>query len=48
VAAVGGGGQGGDPRCSRDFAAAEMVCIPENIFEDADWAWRDPIGLRTS
>jgi hypothetical protein len=33
----------------RDFAAAEMVCIPENIFEDGDWAileWRDPIGLR--
>ena len=34
---------------ARDFAAAEMVCIPENIFEDGDWAileWRDPIGLR--
>jgi hypothetical protein len=33
----------------RDFAAAEMVCIPENTFEDGDWAileWRDPIGLR--
>jgi hypothetical protein len=33
----------------RDFATAEMVCIPENIFEDGDWAileWRDPIGLR--
>jgi ketosteroid isomerase-like protein len=33
----------------RDFAAAEMICIPENIFEDGDWAileWRDPIGLR--
>jgi ketosteroid isomerase-like protein len=33
----------------RDFASAEMVCIPENIFEDGDWAileWRDPIGLR--
>jgi limonene-1,2-epoxide hydrolase len=31
------------------FAAAEMVCIPENIFEDGDWAileWRDPLGLR--
>lgn len=31
------------------FAAAEMVCIPENIFEDGDWAileWRDPKGLR--
>ena len=32
-----------------EFAAAEMVCIPENIFEDGDWAileWRDPLGLR--
>jgi hypothetical protein len=31
------------------FAQAEMVCIPENIFEDGDWAileWRDPKGLR--
>jgi hypothetical protein len=31
------------------FAAAEMVCIPENLFEDGDWAileWRDPKGLR--
>lgn len=31
------------------FAAAEMVCIIENIFEDGDWAileWRDPKGLR--
>jgi limonene-1,2-epoxide hydrolase len=31
------------------FAQAEMVCIPENIFEDGDWAileWRDPLGLR--
>lgn len=31
------------------FASAEMVCIPENIFEDGDWAileWRDPKGLR--
>ncbi|HJT12677.1 MAG TPA: nuclear transport factor 2 family protein [Dongiaceae bacterium] len=34
---------------TREFAAAEMVCIPENIFEDGDWAileWRDPKGLR--
>jgi ketosteroid isomerase-like protein len=33
----------------RDFANAEMACIPENIFEDGEWAileWRDPIGLR--
>ena len=32
-----------------DFAEAEMVCIPENIFEDGDWAileWKDPLGLR--
>ena len=32
-----------------EFAAAEMVCIVENIFEDGDWAileWRDPKGLR--
>ncbi len=31
------------------FAAAEMVCIVENIFEDGEWAileWRDPLGLR--
>lgn len=31
------------------FAAAEMVCIVENIFEDGSWAileWRDPLGLR--
>jgi limonene-1,2-epoxide hydrolase len=34
---------------AREFAAAKMVCIPENIFEDGAWAileWRDPIGLR--
>ena len=34
---------------ARDYAAAEMVCIVENIFEDGDWAileWRDPLGLR--
>lgn len=32
-----------------EFAAAEMVCIPENIFEDGDWAimeWKDPKGFR--
>jgi limonene-1,2-epoxide hydrolase len=31
------------------FAATEMVCIPENLFEDGEWAileWRDPKGLR--
>ncbi len=32
-----------------EFAAAEMVCIPENLFADGDWAileWRDPYGFR--
>ncbi len=32
-----------------EFAQASMVCIPENIFEDGDWAimeWKDPQGLR--
>ena len=32
-----------------EFAAAKMVCIVENIFEDGQWAvleWRDPLGLR--
>jgi limonene-1,2-epoxide hydrolase len=31
------------------FAAAKMVCIVENMFEDGEWAileWRDPLGLR--
>lgn len=31
------------------FAAFEMVCIPEQILEDGEWAvleWRDPLGLR--
>ncbi|WP_373467351.1 nuclear transport factor 2 family protein [Geothrix sp. 21YS21S-4] len=33
----------------REFAAAEMVCVVENLFEDGEWAileWRDPLGLR--
>ena len=33
----------------REFATAAMVCIPEQIFEDGEWAileWRDPLGLR--
>ena len=33
----------------REFAAAEMVCEIENLFEDGNWAileWRDPLGLR--
>lgn len=32
-----------------EFADAEMVCIPENIFEDGEWAimeWKDPQGFR--
>jgi limonene-1,2-epoxide hydrolase len=31
------------------FAAADMTCIVENLFEDGEWAmleWRDPLGLR--
>jgi len=33
----------------REFAAAQMECIPENLFEDGEWAileWRDPKGFR--
>ena len=33
----------------REFAAAEMVCIVENIFQDGEWGmleWKDPLGLR--
>ena len=33
----------------KEFAAAEMICIVENIFEDGDYAileWKDPLGLR--
>jgi hypothetical protein len=32
-----------------EFARAEMVCIPENIFQDGEWVmleWKDPLGLR--
>ena len=32
-----------------EFAQTEMQCIPENIFEDGDWAileWKDPKGFR--
>lgn len=32
-----------------EFAHADMVCIPENIFQDGEWAmleWKDPLGLR--
>ncbi|MFZ0638279.1 MAG: nuclear transport factor 2 family protein [Candidatus Acidiferrales bacterium] len=31
------------------FNMTKMVCIPENLFEDGEWAileWRDPKGLR--
>jgi limonene-1,2-epoxide hydrolase len=31
------------------FRMAQMTCIPENLFEDGEWAileWRDPKGLR--
>lgn len=34
---------------AREFSAAKMTCIPENLFEDGDWAileWKDPLGLR--
>lgn len=34
---------------TREFAAAEMTCIVENIFEDGEWGileWKDPLGLR--
>ena len=33
----------------QEIAAARMVCIVENLFEDGAWAileWRDPLGLR--
>lgn len=33
----------------KEFTAADMVCIVENIFEDGAWAileWKDPLGLR--
>ena len=33
----------------QEFAKAKMVCIPQNIFEDGEWAileWKDPLGLR--
>lgn len=34
---------------AREFADADMVCIPENIFEDGEWAileWKDPKEMR--
>lgn len=33
----------------KEFSAADMTCIPENIFEDGEWAileWKDPLELR--
>src|SRR5688572_22450153 len=33
----------------KEFAASEMVCIVENLFQDGEWAmleWKDPKGLR--
>jgi limonene-1,2-epoxide hydrolase len=33
----------------KGFAAAEMFCRVENLFQDGEWAileWRDPKGLR--
>lgn len=35
----------------REFALSEMICIPENIFENGEWAimeWKDPKGFRGS
>jgi limonene-1,2-epoxide hydrolase len=32
-----------------EFARTKMVCIPENLFQDGDWAileWRDPYNFR--
>src|SRR4051812_8006305 len=34
---------------TKEFQNAEMVCIPENIFQDGEWAileWKDPKGMR--
>lgn len=31
-----------------EFNSAKMTCIPENIFEDGEWAileWKDLLGL---
>ncbi len=33
----------------QEFAAAEMTCIIENLFQDGEWAileWKDPVGMR--
>ncbi len=34
---------------AHEFNSADMTCIPENIFQDGEWAileWKDPLGLR--
>ena len=34
---------------AEEFLLAKMVCIPENIFENGEWAimeWKDPKGFR--
>jgi hypothetical protein len=34
---------------ANEFKSADMTCVPENIFEDGEWAileWKDPLGLR--
>lgn len=34
---------------SEEFALTQMICLPENIFTDGEWAileWKDPKGLR--
>lgn len=34
---------------TNEFAAAEMTCIIENVFQDGEWVileWKDPLGLR--
>lgn len=34
---------------TNEFSMAEMVCTPENIFQDGEWAileWKDPNELR--
>jgi limonene-1,2-epoxide hydrolase len=34
---------------ANEFAAAKMICIPVNIFQDNEWVileWKDPNGLR--
>lgn len=34
---------------AREFATVGMVCLPEQLFEEGEWAileWKDPLGLR--